>query len=138
MSYIQIEIGGKLRGLKFNQGALIIFQGRIDKENYEATTGYALIYAGLKLNAYVKGEEFLDYTEEEINGKPVKVGTPITFEKVCDWVDELNEQTVLSVINCFKETQAYKNLIPEAKEEGEEIKKKLETMEPIVTDLPVS
>lgn len=104
MSYIQIEIGGEKRGLKFNQGALIMFQSKIDKDNYAATTGYALIYAGLKANAYVKSEEFTE-----------------TFETVCDWVDELPEQTVLDVINCFKETQAYKALIPAEEED----KKKL-------------
>lgn len=105
MSYIKIDIGGKERGLKFNQGALVTFQGKIDPENIAATTGYALIWAGLKSNAYVKGEEFTE-----------------TFETVCDWVDELPQETVLEVIKTFQETQAYKSLIPEEKD-----KKKLVT-----------
>lgn len=100
MSYINIQ--GK--GLKFNQGALIIFQSKIDKDNYIGTTSYALVYAGLKSNAYVKSEEFTQ-----------------TFEEVCDWVDTLSEEEILSVINCFKETQMYKKLIPEEAED----KKKL-------------
>lgn len=99
MSYIKINIGGAERGLKFNQGALIIFQGKIDPENIEGTTGYALIWAGLKSNAYVKGEEF---TEK--------------FETVCDWVDELPEQTILEVVKTFQETQAYKSILPEEKD----------------------
>src|SRR6185312_16802331 len=103
MSYIKIEIGGAERGLKFNQGALITFQGKIDPDNVAGTTGYALVWAGLKSNAYVKGEEF---TEK--------------FETVCDWVDELSQETILEVIKTFQETQAFKNLLP--KEEG---KKKL-------------
>ena len=106
MSYIKIEIGGRERGLKFNQGALIMFQEKIEINNYAATTGYALIWAGLKANAYVKGEEFTE-----------------NFETVCDWVDELPEADVLRVIDCFKETQAYKKLLPEQPEQ--EDKKKL-------------
>jgi hypothetical protein len=98
MSYIKINIGGKERGLKFNQGALITFQSKIDPENIAATTGYALVWAGLKANAYVKGEEFTE-----------------TFETVCDWVDELPEETILEVIKTFQETQAYQKLIPEEK-----------------------
>jgi len=99
MSYIKIEIGGKERGLKFNQGALITFQGKIDPDNVAGTTGYALVWAGLKANAYVKGEEF---TEK--------------FETVCDWVDELSPETVIEVIKTFQETQAYQKLIPEEKD----------------------
>jgi hypothetical protein len=106
MSYIKILFpDGKERGLKFNQGALIMFQEKVDAKNYAATTGYALVYAGLMANAYVKSEE-VDFT----------------FENVCDWVDELKSEIVLSVINCFKETQIYKNLLPENKDED---KKKL-------------
>src|ERR1035437_959079 len=101
MSYIKIEIGGKDRGLKFNQGALIMFQEKVDKNNYAATTGYALIYAGLMANAYAKSEE-VDFT----------------FENVCDWTDELKPEVVLAVINCFKETQIYKSLLPEEIEQS--------------------
>jgi hypothetical protein len=95
MSYIKIDIGGKERGLKFNQGALVTFQSKIDPDNIAATTGYALVWAGLKSNAYVKGEEFIE-----------------KFETVCDWVDELSPETVIEVIKTFQETQAYKNLLP--------------------------
>lgn len=110
MSYIKIEIGGKERGLKFNQGAIHIFQSKIDSENIAATTGYALIWAGLKANAYVKGEE-VDFT----------------FEQVCDWCDELSEDTIIKIITCFQETQQYKKLIkPEAASNADdEDKKKL-------------
>lgn len=106
MSYIQIEIGGKKQGLKFNQGALLIFQSKIDKDNISATTGYALIWAGLKSNAYVKGEEFTE-----------------SFETVCDWVDALSEGTIEEVIKCFQETQAYKSLIPKDADDDDSKKK---------------
>lgn len=108
MSYIQIEIGGKLRGLKFNQMSLMIFSSKTDKDEPTASSGYALIYAGLKANSYVKGEEFVETTE--VDGK--KVETPITFEMVCDWYEELSEETILKVVKCFNETQTFKNLLP--------------------------
>lgn len=101
MSYIKINIGGSDRGLKFNQGALITFQNTVDKENVNATTPYALIWAGLKANAYVKREEM-----------------EFTFEQVCDWVDEMNDETLLEVIKCFQETQAFKDTLPVEDEEG--------------------
>jgi len=116
MSYINIQG----RGLKFNQGALIIFQSKIDQDNIGATAGYALIYAGLKSNAYVKGEEFTE-----------------TFEQVCDWVDTLSDEEILNTTNCFKETQAYKKIMPEAKEDPVEDDKKKLTTEPIASELPV-
>ena len=105
MSYCKINIGGKERGLKFNQMALMIYVSKVDNDNLVATAGYALIYAGLRANAYVKGEE-IDFT----------------FEQVCDWVDELDAAAVQLVTDTFKETQAYKNGV-EKKEE--ETKKKL-------------
>lgn len=104
MSYIKINLGGADRGLKYNQGALITFQNYVDKDNVAATTPYALVWAGLKANAYVKREE-VDFT----------------FEQVCDWVDALNNETLLEVIKCFQETQAFKDLLPVE----EEVKKKL-------------
>lgn len=125
MSYIQIEIGGKLRGLKFNQGALIVMQEKSDPET-TAFTGYALVYAGLKANAYVKGIEFVDKDGEK--------ETPITFEMVCDWVDELADGVLVSVMDAFKETQSFKKHI--LKDEPEDDKKKL-TTEPIATELAV-
>lgn len=98
MSYIKINIGGQDRGLKFNQGALVTFQTKIDPDNIAGTTGYALIWAGLKANAYVKGEEFTE-----------------TFETVCDWVDELPEGVILEVVKTFQETQMYQKMLPDNK-----------------------
>lgn len=95
MSYIQIDIGGKLRGLKFNQLAIEI----ISKHNTTDTTSafmYAMIYGGLIGNSYVKQEE-PDYT----------------FEQVCDWIDELeNKAEVISkVTEVLTSTQVWKSLV---------------------------
>jgi len=107
MSYIQIEIGGKPRGLKFNQYAVITMAKYADLENYEATAGYAMVYGGLKANLFVKRQE-----------------ADFTFEDVCDWVDALPQEDLLKVYEVFAETQAYKNLIEKGKEKEEEVTKK--------------
>ena len=104
MSYIQINLGGKQRGLKFNQMAVVTMTQYLDFGNVAATYGYALVYAGLLSNCYVKREE-----------------ADFKFEEVCDWVDEMSSEELINVRDCFETTQAFKNLIPN---EGELTKKK--------------
>ena len=112
MSYIQIEIGGKLRGLKFNQYAVITMAKFADLDNYEATAGYAMVYGGLKANCYVKREE-----------------PDFSFEQVCDWVDLLKPDDLVKVYEVFSEIQAYKNLITTGEKEEKITKKKLKKIE---------
>jgi len=107
MSYIKIEIGGKERGLKFNQLAVIILAQKVDAENYAGTANYAMVYAGLSANCYVKGEE-----------------RDFTFEEVCDWVDLLTQDDINKIDACLSGTIAYKKLIDENKKVKEPGKKK--------------
>jgi hypothetical protein len=93
MSYIQLNIGGKLRGLKFNQMAVITMTKNLDFDNMEASYGYALIYAGLVSNMYVKRQE-VDFS----------------FEEVCDWADELKEEDLTKIREAFESTTAYQKL----------------------------
>jgi hypothetical protein len=106
MSYIQVEIGGKLRGLKFNQGAIMWMQDKIDPTNYEATTLYAIVWGGLKANCYVKGEE-----------------PDFNFEQVCDWVDSIPLEVNKQITECFMESQSYKKTVevPDKKKESPEM-----------------
>jgi glutaminase len=90
MSYIQIEIGGKPRGLKFNKMAQLTLQEKIIPGNL-MSGAYGLIYGGLIANCYVKGEE-----------------PEFTFEDACDWTDQLSDETILKVQAAFQETEAYK------------------------------
>ncbi len=97
MSYIQIQIGGRLRGLKFNQIAL----EEVTKNSSEINAFgniYAMFWGGLVGNAYAKREE-VDFT----------------FEQTNDWVDELpketKEKTIVDVSNCMMETQLYRDLL---------------------------
>lgn len=138
MSYIQINIGGKLRGLKFNQGAVIIMN-EISAQDPNPLTTYAMIYGGLKMNAYAKRVEFIDQIEtDEIDSKGNKIikDVPITFDTVCDWVEQLEDDVLLSVMDCFKETQIYKKTLEVKEEPKEDDKKKLITG-PIALELPV-
>ena len=93
MSYIQLEIGGKQRGLKFNQMAVITMTKYLDFDNLAATYGYALVYSGLVANCYVKREE-IDFT----------------FEQVCDWVETLSPEKLVEIRNVFESTQTFKTL----------------------------
>jgi len=97
MSYIQIEIGGKPRGLKFNQLAIEVLTTHNDGTN--SALVYGMVYGGLRGNSYVKREE-ADYT----------------FEQVCDWVDEMKDRAtvIASVSATLAETQLWKDLIETA------------------------
>jgi len=108
MSYIQKHLGGKDRGIKFNQLAIITFWQKIDPENYKATANYAMVYAGLVANCYVKGVE-----------------KDFTFEEVCDWVDQLSQEDINDIDKCLSETQVYKNAISADEKVAEPNKKKL-------------
>ena len=90
MSYIQVEIGGKPRGLKFNKMAHLELEGKIKKGNLMSGV-YGLVWGGLVANCYVKGDE-----------------PDFTFEQVCDWTDELSDDTLLQIQSAFQDTEAYK------------------------------
>ena len=119
MSYIQINIGGQDRGLKFNQGAHIMFTDLVDRDNIKASAGYALIYSGLWANCFVK-----------------RLEPDFTFEQVCDWCETLDEKTYMDVLECYKKTQSYQKDIPESADD--DLKKNNEVTEPIVTEPPGS
>ena len=108
MSYIQIEIGGKMRGLKFNQLAIEIISMHNDTQTSSGFL-YAMIYGGLKGNSYVKREE-----------------AEYTFENVCDWVDDMpnKEQVITDVTACLTETQIWKELVKKGQENIVEAEKK--------------
>jgi len=93
MSYLQIEIKGKKYGLKFNQLALETYIRTIDWDNF-TTIGeaYAIIWGGLKGNAFVKREE-LD----------------LSFEDVCDFVEEMDSELLKEAAKLFTDTQAFKS-----------------------------
>lgn len=107
MSFVQVNIGGQQRGLKFNQMAVITMAKYLDYENLNATYLYSVVYGGLSANAYVKREEFTH-----------------TFEEVCDWVDGLAIEEATKIQSAFEETQVYKKLVELGTEANEQMTKK--------------
>lgn len=96
MSYIQIEIGGKLRGLKFDQGALIEFKLKAKDSENPMFLAYSLVWAGLVSNAFRKGEDFEH-----------------SFEEVCDWADKLSEDNIQKILDAFQSTQSFLPVVKE-------------------------
>ena len=108
MSYCKINIGGKERGLKFNQMAVMIMSEYAAADHLLATAGYAMIYAGLRTNCYVKREE-----------------PDFTFEDLCEWVEVVSLDDMEKVNAAFMETEAYKK--GKAYQDEQEAAKKKET-----------
>lgn len=113
MSYIQLQIGGKQRGLKFNQMAIITMTKYMDFDNLAATYGYALVYAGLIANCYVKREE-----------------ADFTFEQVCDWVETIDPAKLIEIRDVFESTQSFKTLQEAQKSDEPQTKKKQKNIKP--------
>jgi len=102
MSYCKINLGGKERGLKFNNLAIHkiaeIREKTGIKTNNETVAGiagtYAIVYAGLEANCFVKGEQ-----------------PDFTFEDVCDWCDSMSEEDASLVNEAITSSEAYKKTI---------------------------
>jgi len=105
MSYIQVEIGGKLRGLKFNQGAHAEIAAIVGESTNAVFAGYAVVYGGLVANSYIKREE-----------------PDFTFEDVCDWSEKISIEDMTAISECYKSTLAFLQDVPA---EPEDDKKKL-------------
>ena len=91
--YIQLELGGKKRGIKLGNYALMEYSkingtGVVefnDENPIKLCTD--LIYCGLKNNAYIK-REVMDYTMDD----------------VLVWVDDMPIEQINDVINLFQES----------------------------------
>ena len=106
MDYIQLELGGKLRGLKFNQYTYIKFYEKVSPDDYIATFHYAAVFAALKSNAYVKGEEFTE-----------------TWEDVCSLVDAMKTEDKDKVAEVFNNTAYFRKAVEDGEKIIEEEKK---------------
>ncbi len=94
MSYLKVTLGGKERGVKFNQMALEVYAKHLDENAINTSAVYATLYAGLIANCYVKREE-----------------PDFTFEEVTNWTEDLAEtdpESVKSVCSFFEKTDSYK------------------------------
>lgn len=112
MSYCKINIGGKDRGLKFNQGAIIIMSQSVNPNHYTATINYATVYGGLMGNCIVKQEE-----------------PDFTYEEVTEWVDAMSKEDLAIVDAALNQAEAYKKLIASIPDETskKKVQKKQQT-----------
>lgn len=108
--YCQLELLGKVRGLKFGALAAEQIMTKLAKLSIETGGIYTssmiseVIYWGLYNNCYVKRED-----------------PDFTFEQVVDWVDEKWMDSSYSdkfteVINCFEESKSSKLLTEKIQE----------------------
>ncbi len=94
MSYVQIEIDGIKRGLKFNNYAFNVARKKIVADDVEGTSGYAFFWGGLVANCYVKSEQ-----------------PDFTFEQEVDWYDKLTTEQAEGISLAIQETQQYKDSV---------------------------
>jgi hypothetical protein len=91
--YIQLELGGKKRGIKFGNYALMEYSkingtGVVEfNEENPIKLCSDLIYCGLKNNSYIK-KEIMDFTMDD----------------VLVWVDDMPMSQVTDLISLFEES----------------------------------
>src|SRR6187549_169419 len=108
MSYIQVEIGGRQRGIKFSQGTNVLLQDRLGEQDESVRKAFAvafIVWAGLKTNCVIKGERFT----KTVDGVEVAAD----FEDVCEWVEKLDEVTSMNIVNLYTEVNPPKADQPE-------------------------
>lgn len=109
MTYVEIEISGVKRGWKFNNLAYLTFIKKVAGKDYAATAPYAMFYAGLVANAFVK-----------------EVEEDFTFEQSCDWADIIaaeHPEIIAKMDEIFTSSFQFKKLIGEIKDETGKKKK---------------
>jgi hypothetical protein len=95
--FIEIEMGGELRQLKFNMVGVNAALQTIDYSNYLASANYAYIWGGLIGHHY------------SIHRNTDKFH--LEFAVVCDWVDELNDEQMAAINECLLNASAYKKVL---------------------------
>ena len=145
MSYKQIEIGGRLRGLKFSQGTNALLRDVAkawSEQEQDAFGAYAIIWAALKANCIIKGEQFTktvdnpEYNESDTKS-PKVIEVPATLEDVCDWADKLHPSVYLELLDIFNSVNGFKVDEPETVVKDEEKKSETVNTNSSVTDLPL-
>ena len=107
--YIQIDLGGQLRSLKFNMHAIEIISQRGTTTEHGNLA--AFIYGGLCGNSFAKSGGTSPLCEE-------------SFDDVMDWAEDIlvnkNEELKVKIVTAFNESKPMKAL----KEQAEEATKK--------------
>lgn len=102
--FIETELGGKKRGLLFNQISLEVFTKNINAEALESSAVYATFFAGLIGNCTAE-REHVDFTYKDVMG----------------WVDELykdenGKNEIKKVCDLWAETHTWKDWLVQFQE----------------------
>ena len=114
---IEIEVGGELRGLTFNNFAFNAARKKIIPDMIEETSGYAMFYGGLVGHEYINGRMLMK-NDTDSNGKQIRV--PATFADVMAWYDTLTEEQGIMIANAIKDSQAYKDNVKSNDEQADD------------------
>lgn len=108
--YIQIELGGKLRALKFNMYAVELIANR--QINSDSGNLAIFIYAGLCGNAFAKSAGASPLCEEE-------------FDEIIEWAEDMliNGETdkIKSIMEAYYQSKPIQKVL---QQEAEEVAKK--------------
>ena len=108
--YIQIDLGGKLRSLKFNMYAIELIANR--QINSDSCNLAIFIYAGLCGNAFAKSCGVAPLCEED-------------FDEIIEWAEDMliNSETekIKSIMEAYYQSKPIQKVL---KEEAEETAKK--------------
>lgn len=111
--YIQIDLGGKLRSLKFNMHAIEIISERGTTTEHGNLA--AFIYGGLCGNSFAKSGGTNPICEE-------------SFEEILDWAEDIliskNEELKKQIVQAFNESKPIKAVFEKAEEEAKKKTKK--------------
>ncbi len=107
--YTQINIGGKVRGYKWGKWALEFYMRSLNLKENETVEGVMgtenfdkIVYAGLRMNCYMKQTE-----------------PDFTFEDVVNWVEVIEESEILKVNTAIEDAPVMQSFLPKKKEAEE-------------------
>ncbi len=95
MSYIEITIGGKTRGLRFGQATHAEIVSRSEGVTNTTLGAYIVIFCGLFINCSLKGLE-VDFT----------------LENVAEWADKLSEEDMNKISSAYNSTLEFQKRLP--------------------------
>jgi hypothetical protein len=93
MSFIKVQLGGRARGLRFDQLAWTVFLKNIDYAEVAATSNTAMVYAGLYAECY-RNEAERDFTRADVQ----------------DWLDDVSVEDLDKIADKFRETTQWQKM----------------------------
>lgn len=111
--YIQIDLGGELRSLKFNMHAIEIIAERGTTTEHGNLSVF--IYAGLCGNSFAKSAGAIPMCEE-------------SFEDISEWAEDIivnkQDEVRMQIMQAFSESKPIKKMKEDAEEDKKKVSKK--------------